>query len=102
MKPTKAQATKELRELKKLRGMIPPRSAFGDDNIGKIDAQIDVLENELTENQIDYKYIDFDIHDDAIYARQWLDGEALDESMSDNWRPLAGVRVKPIDRRSAD
>lgn len=95
--PTVKQVKSEIAALKELRDKIPPRTAFGDDNLARIDAEIDVLENDLSINDVDQKYGDDDaVYESATYALQWIDGEAEDGSMSDNWRPLAGVKVQPI------
>jgi hypothetical protein len=52
----------------------------------KINALIDVLENDLDESEIEEKYFDEDdcwIEQEALKARQWLDGEITDEELLD-------------------
>lgn len=91
MKPTPQEINDEIAELQRMKTIIPQRSIFGDDNRAKIEAEIAVLQNNLSERQIE-RYDGEPEWDSAIYARQWLDGEALDGSMSSNWRPLTEKR----------
>lgn len=104
MIPTPQQVQDEITALHALRGGIPPKTGFGDDNLAKIDAQIDVLTYQLTDVQIVDKYggAPDEVQEDAHYACRWLNGEAQDGAMSDNWRPLVGAEVKPIMREITD
>lgn len=105
-KPTKEQIDLEIATLKELRDKIPPRNSFGDSNLERIDAEIDVLSTNMNDDMIERKYGDDETaeeysgpsgaYESAGYARQWLDGDALDGSMSDNWRGLVGVKPKKL------
>lgn len=97
MKPIPQQVKDEITALRELRDKIPKRSKFGNDNLARIDAEIDVLEHNLSEDEIVSRYgtdavtekfadADIDIYQEAMYARQWIDGEAQDGAMSDGWR----------------
>ena len=74
---TKEQITKEIEALKTVRPNVRPTSMFGDDNLGSIDAQIVVLENDMDGEDI-YEMYDRTssseyILDAAIVAREWID-----------------------------
>ena len=76
---TKEQTKKEIEALKAVRPKVRPTSIFGDDNLGSVDAQIDVLENDMDDDDI------YDVYDRtssseyileaALAARQWMDDE---------------------------
>ena len=76
---TKEQITKEIEALKTVRPNVRPTSMFGDDNLGSVDAQIAVLEQDFDDDEI------YDVYDRtssseyileaALVARQWMDGE---------------------------
>jgi hypothetical protein len=105
-KPTGEEITRELALLEQYKTLIPQRSAFGDENRAQIDAQIDVLKNNLTDAQITWQYDadetaeeyqdgDQEIYQAADYARQWLDGVALDGAMSADWFTMIPAERKP-------
>ncbi len=74
----------EIDKLKKIKEVFPHHSFFGDDNYAVIDAQIDVLENDLDENEVSDKYDMGHEYDAAILVVYWLDGEE-NESPSEGW-----------------
>ena len=74
---TKEQITKEIELLKTVRPNVRPMSMFGDDNLGSVDAQIQVLDEYLDDDEI---YDRFDVASSSEYileaalaARQWID-----------------------------
>lgn len=76
---TQEQITKEIGALKTVRPNVRPRSAFGDDNLAQLDAQIEVLENNWDDDDI---YDNFDrcaiqeyILEAALAVRQWINDE---------------------------
>lgn len=76
---TEEQVKKEIEALKTVRPNVRPRSMFGDDNLGSVDAQIVVLENDMDGEDI-YEMYDRTssseyILDAAIAAREWIDDE---------------------------
>ena len=79
MMKTKEQITKEIEALKTVRPNVRPTSMFGDDNLGSVDAQIEVLESDYDNNQIYDRYDHANsseyILDAALAARQWIDDE---------------------------
>ena len=84
----------EIAALKAVKPRIPPSSSFGDDNIAQIDAQLDVLENRMSEDDI---YGTFDPEnnpdssqhalDGALDALRWMEGEE-GESPSSGWAAI--------------
>jgi hypothetical protein len=95
---TKKERERELKRYRSMQPFIPKRSGFGHDNEGTVAAQIDVIENDLSEDEIEDRYYvdetaeeycegDNDVWNEALYARQWLDGDE-DESPSQGWEPV--------------
>lgn len=93
--PTKKEITAEVKALKKMKPNIRERTAFGEDNQAAIDAQINVLENDMGDDAIydqyggdDEEETDANRHelDNALEARRWLDGDK--GKPSDNWKSL--------------
>lgn len=85
---TQKEIKKEIEALKAVRPKVRPRSMFGDDNLASLDAQINVLENDLDNNDIYNKYDHADaseyVLEGAIYARQWIDGESESDSLAED------------------
>lgn len=76
---TQKQITKEIKALKAIRPKVRPRSMFGDDNLAALDAQIEVLERGLDDDDIYDRYdrtgsSEYTL-DAALQARQWIDDE---------------------------
>ena len=88
---TKKQIVEEIKALKTVRPNVRSTTMFGDDNLAALDAQIDVLENYLDEDEIYDKYdctqYSEYILDGAICARQWIDDEEDldDNSLAESW-----------------
>ena len=80
---TKEQIKKEIEALKTVRPNVRPTSIFGDDNLGGVDAQIMVLEDDMDDNQIydryDHAHSSEYILDAALGARGWMDDEEDDD-----------------------
>ena len=105
---TAKEIKKELDALTKMSTLIPQYTAFGGNNREKIEAEIRVLADDMSEDEI-YGEWPMDGKDDketeefqreyaeqnssALYARRWMDGEEK-ESMSSNWAPLAKKKKK--------
>ena len=79
MSKTQEQITKEIEALKTVRPNVRPTSMFGDDNLGSVDAQIMVLENNWDNGDIYDRYDHASsseyILEAALAARQWMDDE---------------------------
>jgi len=76
---SKEQIQTEIEALKTVRPNVRPRSAFGDDNLGSVDAQIEVLLHDLDNADIYERYDHCDsseyILESALAARQWINDE---------------------------
>lgn len=66
----------EIAKLKALRLVVPARTFFGDNNRDAIDAQVEVLEHDLSEdtmcNRVGFEWTEHE-YSSAIDARAWLD-----------------------------
>lgn len=100
--PTLRQIKTEIKKLQALKPRIRSHSIFGDSNLDCIDAQVEVLEHDLTEEDIANREIyedgsGADPEDDSAWkenvasaaraALQWRDGE-LKESPSEGYKHL--------------
>lgn len=91
--PTEAQIKAEAIKLTKMRPKVRHFTAFGDNNRDAIEAQIAVLDGNLTIDEIEDKKEEGDWSENqresATYARYWMDGDEPD-SPSSGWAPLVG------------
>ncbi len=85
--PTPEEIKKEIKALEEMQPKVKRFSAFGDDHHEAIDAQLDVLKNDLTDDEIDEQYENH-ARSNAQDARLWLDGEGDSESPSEEWQGL--------------
>jgi len=95
-KPSKKQIDAEIKKLKNVKPRVPHANYFGDDNYEKIDAQITVLQEGLTENDVYDRFDDpeepdktCDLVSNARDAAMWLIGEAEDGAPSKGWEEIA-------------
>ena len=92
IRKTQEQIDAEIKALQETIPQVPPYSFFGDSNRVAIDAQILVLQENMSGDSILDRYEDRDyILDAARLARDWLDGELGDDSLVADWLNL----VKP-------
>jgi len=86
---TKKEIEKQIKALKDVRPKIVPRSAFGDDNLAQIDAQIAVLKENMDIDDIYSKYdhsgVSEETLDAAQTAREWRDGDSDIEDLAADW-----------------
>jgi len=88
---SKEEIKNEIKSLQAIRPDVRPRSMFGDDNLAALDAQIEVLEHDLDNEDIYDRYDHADsseyVLDSALHARQWInDEEDLDcEGLACEW-----------------
>lgn len=87
MKKSAAQVKKMVKNLKKLRPSVVPRSMFGDDNLAALDAAVWALEESASEEDVYSRYSNdgCEIADSAIGAINWRDGD--DEEPPDQGWP---------------
>ena len=85
---SQAEIDAEIAALYDLKDRIPPRTMFGDDNLASIDAQIQVLEADLDEDEI-YDWWEDEEHtlDSALAAYRWMN-EGEEEAPSEGWKGL--------------
>mgnify|MGYP000880969128 CR=1 FL=1 len=88
--PTEKQIESEIKKLAKIQQMVLPYSAFGDDHRAAIAAQIVVLEERLTEDDVWDRYGDDaeNIRENAEEAARWLEGDTDEKTLSENWACL--------------
>ena len=92
--PTAKEIKAEVAALKKVRGQLPKRSPHGHDNHACVNAQLEVLTTNITEDQIfergdievtpKAKFWDADVRDSAEAALKWKTGESF-EAPSVDW-----------------
>lgn len=88
---TRSEIESEIAALEAVKLRIPHTTAFGDSNHDAIDAQVEVLQEEMTEDDIYEKWPDdTDMHTRtaAQEAQQWMDGESEDVPSAD-WATIA-------------
>ena len=88
---TQEEIQEEIRRLKALEPVIRSRSAFGNDNRATLRAELKVLEDNLSEDQI-YDLEDllgYDTISNMMRVRDWLDGEEEEGTPSEGWLSLA-------------
>ena len=90
-KRTQAEINAYIERLKAVKPRVPHHTMFNDDNWAKIDAQIRVLERDMSETRIELmaeEQDDPELYYDAMEARYWLDGGDADPLA--DWEDLAG------------
>lgn len=105
---TEKQIKKEAEALVKLKPQVPMYTAFGDNNHAKIEAEIRVLSDNMSEDDIydtwpvdgkdDEESLEFERengHENsaALYVRQWMDGEEED-GPAKGWAELAKLQKR--------
>jgi hypothetical protein len=88
-KPSAARIETEIGVLKIMKPTVVKESMFGDNHHDAIDAQIKVLKDGLTENDIYERYDDLlkdNVKDAMLEAAQWVEGECGEPSKE--WKCL--------------
>ena len=88
---TPSAIANELLVLNGLLTRVPPTSAFGDDNHEAITAQIRVITEGMTENQMLEEYEDEDLYilSAALDAYEWMQEDG--EPVSEGWREMVAI-----------
>lgn len=96
-RPSAEQIRTEIATLFELKPNVRQYSGFGDDHHAAIEAQVSVLEQSMTTDDVydsfgDEAADDFaqNVLDEALRAADWLEGET-DEAPSVGWQDLAQV-----------
>lgn len=89
MKPTPEEIKAEIAKLREMKPTVLRKSAFGDNHHDAIDAQIEVLEEDLILDTIYERFDDekSNVLDSAVEANDWREGD-IHESPSSNWQSL--------------
>lgn len=103
-KPTKKQINQQIAALKKMKPRVLRYSGFGDDHHAAIDAQIHVLKERLSTDDVYTKADDCammeccgddninwqyeNVESAGLEAAKWLVGESDDHLLTDGWKPL--------------
>lgn len=86
---TQEEIDGQIKRLEAVQDKVPARTAFGDDNYGAIEAQIAVLSNRLSSDDIYDRWEDDDhIRDNALQMLDWRNGDS-DEDQAAEWEELA-------------
>lgn len=83
---TSEEIKKEIEVLKAIRPKVRPHSIFGDDNLAMLDAQVNVLENDLDPDDIygEYDHADASeyVLEGALEADNWRSGDSESDSLA--------------------
>lgn len=86
---TQKEIEQQIVALKEIRPKVCPFSIFGNDNLAQLDAQVDVLENCLDNDDIYEKYdhssTDEEILGAALYANEWIDGNYGVDNLAEDY-----------------
>ncbi|KKN26364.1 hypothetical protein LCGC14_0875490 [marine sediment metagenome] len=88
---TKEQITKEIEALKTIRPNVRPTTFFGDNNLAALDAQIQVLEEYMDEDEIWDEWPEEErdeyVRSSALHAFDWTndDEDPDDGSLAEDW-----------------
>lgn len=86
---TQEEIDAEVVKLKAIKPCIRRYSSFNDDHYLSIDAQIEVLEQHLNDDEINDRFENSDVNSAAYQAFQWRNGEPIDDgSPSAGWESL--------------
>lgn len=98
-KPTPEQIATEIARLKAVQPLVPTHSFFGDDNRAAIDAQIKVLEDSMSLNDVHDAYGEDTVErefsqstlDAALTAHDWMQGQLGpdEDSPAFGWEAIA-------------
>lgn len=94
---SEAEIQAEIDKLLSLKDKVRARSMFGDDNRQAIAAQIKVLQQRMTRDQVEAEFGDDGIEEDhsesiytaAVDAFDWYQGLSDELPPSESWAPLA-------------
>lgn len=89
---TDSEIKQEIKDLKALKPRVRRSSAFGDDHHAAIDAQVEVLEYGLDEDEVEDRADENDwpdnVRDSAMEAARWMAGESELARLVDDWESL--------------
>lgn len=88
--PTMKQIKKEIKKLKEMKPNVRRTSIFGDNHHDAIDAQIEVLERNLSWSEVgeSFESSPDNVREAALDAAYWLEGESEFKSLTEIWESL--------------
>lgn len=103
--PTREEIDAEIKTLKGYLTRVLSHSAFGDCHTDAVEAQIEVLERRLVEDDIEEEYADVasNVRENAEYAARWLEDDVEDGKPSEGWVNLLDkepVKILPVPQLS--
>jgi len=94
MQPTPEEIKAEIAKLRGMKPRIWRYTIWGDNNWKAIEAQIEVLENEMDDDDIQARWPDYEdmyYQDAALEALRWMDDGEDAEVPSASWKPVLSV-----------
>lgn len=91
---TQEEIKKEIEALKAVRPNVRPYSMFGDDNLAAFDAQVEVLEQDMDDDEVSDRFdcsgIPENVMSSAFHALDWINGEEDFDggSLAEGWSPI--------------
>jgi len=85
---SQGEIDKQIVSLEALKEKVIPATAFGDDNIAAIDAQIQALREDFDEDDCYQEWPDDEdlrLRDNALEAVAWVCGGSEHEDLCDDW-----------------
>ena len=84
-KPTKEEIAAEIQALEACKAYIPKKTVFGDDNLKRVDLQIEFLRGDIDmTNDDEWNEFSDDEQSIILDAKRWKDGDTK-ESPSSGW-----------------
>ncbi len=89
---TMTEAKKMIADLKAIKPTVRRQNVFGDNHHDAIDAQLDVLEKALGEDEIYDAFGRTDnVRDGALEALAWRNGEKMEFGLLESWQELSQI-----------
>ena len=78
---TPEEITNIITKLRKEQSLLPEFNYFGDSNKEIYDLMVDVIQNDMSKDQIYDMELDPSLEDSALAAYDWLEGHIRDEEL---------------------
>lgn len=86
-KPTRTEINKQIQTLRKMKPNVRRHSLFGDNYHDAIEAQVRVMKENMSADEINDEFEADNTRRQAFQARLWLDGELLfSDDLVAQWR----------------
>jgi hypothetical protein len=94
-RPTLKDKIEEVKKLKEMKPHVLRQSIFGDDHHAAIDAQIEVIDEYMGQDDIEDRFSGEpeNVYTAAMDAAIWLEGEEIDDftTPSESWKELVRI-----------